>query len=156
MSIVGVVSMIVAWFQISCFSYFAESIALKFKIDYFEKILTKDSNWFDQNNPGEMASKISKEVAAVQRGTGEKVGNLTMFVTSFVFGFAFAFFYGWLLTLILCGGIPFLLAVGALFASSLESGFTNQMKAYSQSAGYADQALNAIKVVHTYGQEALE
>lgn len=156
MSIVGVVSMIVAWFQISCFSYFAESIALKFKIDYFEKILTKDSNWFDQNNPGEMASKISKEVAAVQRGTGEKVGNLTMFVTSFIFGFAFAFFYGWLLTLILCGGIPFLLAVGALFANSLESGFTNQMKAYSQSAGYADQALNAIKVVHTYGQEALE
>ena len=30
------------------------------------------------------------------------------------------------------------------------------MKAYSQSAGYADQALNAIRVVHTYGQELLE
>jgi ABC-type multidrug transport system fused ATPase/permease subunit len=30
------------------------------------------------------------------------------------------------------------------------------MKAYSQSAGYADQALQAIKIVHTYGQEKLE
>jgi ATP-binding cassette subfamily B (MDR/TAP) protein 1 len=30
------------------------------------------------------------------------------------------------------------------------------MKAYAQSAGYAEQALSAIKVVHTYGQELLE
>jgi ABC-type multidrug transport system fused ATPase/permease subunit len=30
------------------------------------------------------------------------------------------------------------------------------MKAYSQSAGYAEQALQAIKVVHTYGNELLE
>lgn len=30
------------------------------------------------------------------------------------------------------------------------------MKAYAQSAGYAEQALQAIKVVQTYGQELLE
>jgi len=30
------------------------------------------------------------------------------------------------------------------------------MRAYSQSAGYAEQALSAIKVVHSYGQEELE
>lgn len=30
------------------------------------------------------------------------------------------------------------------------------MKSYGQSAGYAEQALTAIKVVHTYGQELLE
>lgn len=130
--------MFMAWLQVACFSYFAESIALKCKIDYFAKTLTKDSEWFDNNNPGEMASKISKEVSAIQRGTGEKVGNLTMFVTSFVFGFAFAFYYGWLLTLIIMGGIPFLLLAAGGMAFSLQSGFKAQMVAYSQSAGYAD------------------
>jgi len=30
------------------------------------------------------------------------------------------------------------------------------MQAYAQSAGYAEQALGAIKVVQTYGQEELE
>ena len=30
------------------------------------------------------------------------------------------------------------------------------MKAYTQSAGYAEQALGSIKVVHTYGSEKLE
>lgn len=30
------------------------------------------------------------------------------------------------------------------------------MKAYNQSAGYAEQAISAIKVVHTYGMEKME
>ena len=30
------------------------------------------------------------------------------------------------------------------------------MKAYAQSAGYAEQALNAIRIVHTFCNEALE
>ena len=30
------------------------------------------------------------------------------------------------------------------------------MRGYAQSAGYAEQAMYAIKVVHTYGQEQLE
>lgn len=36
------------------------------------------------------------------------------------------------------------------------AGVTKQMKAYAQSAGYADQALYAIRVVQSYGQESLE
>jgi hypothetical protein len=72
-----------------------------------------------------MASKISKEVSAIQRGTGEKVGNLTMFATSFIFGFGFAFYYGWLLTTILMGGIPLLLLTGGVMGMSLEAGFKN-------------------------------
>ena len=42
--------------------------------------------------------------------------------------------------------------MGAMF----ESGMVEAMKAYTQSAGYAEQALFSIKVVHTYGQEMLE
>ena len=38
----------------------------------------------------------------------------------------------------------------------MQSGLTGQMKAYSQSAGYAEQALQSIKIVQTYGNELLE
>ena len=54
-----------------------------------------------------------------------------MFVTSFFFGFAFAFYYGWLLTVILIGGIPLLILAGAGMAISMEGGFMEMMKAYS-------------------------
>ena len=79
-----------------------------------------------------------------------------MNVSFFVFGFLFAFYWGWLLTLILLAGAPVMLGLGAGFALSMEDGTKENMKAYSQSSGYAEQALSAIKVVHTYGQELLE
>jgi len=40
---------------------------------------------------------------------------------------------------------------GSLMGAALTSGISEQLKAYAQSAGYAEQALSAIKIVHTYG-----
>lgn len=74
----------------------------------------------------------------------------------FLFGFSLAFYWGWKLTVILLGVLPFLMVTGVGMALSLESGLTAMMRAYAQSAGYAEQALSAIKVVHSYGQEELE
>lgn len=49
-----------------------------------------------------------------------------------------------------------MMVVGGIMGSVMESGMVEAMKAYAQSAGYAEQALTAIRVVHTYGQEVLE
>ena len=103
-----------------------------------------------------MASKIAKEVVTIQRGSGEKIGSVVMSVSNFLLGFVAAFFLGWLYTVILFGMAPIIGFTGVAMAVSMEDGFKEQMKSYGQSAGYAEQALQAIKVVHTYGQEALE
>lgn len=103
-----------------------------------------------------MASKINKEASAVQRGLSEKVGNIVMSIAGFVLGYAAAFYFGWKLSLILLGALPFVACSGIAFGASLESGQVEQMKAYAQSAGYAEQALQSIRIVHTYGNEDLE
>lgn len=68
----------------------------------------------------------------------------------FLFGFAFAFYWGWLLTLILLASLPVMILSGVGMALSM-GGSEEALKAYAQSAGYAEQALQGIKVVHTYG-----
>lgn len=103
-----------------------------------------------------MASKINKEASAVQRGISEKIGNINMSVSGFILGYAAAFYLGWKLALILLGALPFVACSGIAFGMSMETGTIEQMKAYSQSAGYAEQALQSIKIVHTYGNEMLE
>jgi hypothetical protein len=40
-----------------------------------------------------MASKISKEVTAIQRGSGEKIGNSLCQYASFLFGIVGSFFF---------------------------------------------------------------
>ena len=65
-----------------------------------------------------MASKISKEISAIQRGTGEKVGSVTQAVSGFILGFVFAFYWGWMLALILLGTLPFMMLTGVGMAAA--------------------------------------
>ena len=55
---------------------FAERIGFKLKLHYFKCCLEKDAAYYDEHNPTEMASRIAKEVSAMQRAIGEKFGNL--------------------------------------------------------------------------------
>jgi len=103
-----------------------------------------------------MSSKIGGECKAIERAIGEKFGLILTSIASVCFGFGYAFLWGWKLTLILIGFIPFIVIVGAWMGSLLKSGVSRNLKAYAQSAGYAEQALSAIKVVQTYGQEEQE
>lgn len=99
-------------------SLFAENIAHKTRINYFERCLEKDASWFDDHNPTELASKISKEVSAIQRGVGEKVGMVLQSVASFFFGLAFSFFWGWKMSLILIAAFPVMMLMGVGMAAS--------------------------------------
>jgi ABC-type multidrug transport system fused ATPase/permease subunit len=90
---------------------------------YFKAVLEKDSEWFDEHNPTEMASKIAKECVTIQRGSGEKVGQVVMSWCGFILGFVFAFILGWLYTLILFGMAPIIGLTGVMMTMSMESGF---------------------------------
>ena len=63
---------------------------------------------------------------------------------------------GWKLALCILVAAPALTLVGALFARVMQTGIQKNMLAYSQSAGYAEQALSAIRVVSAFGMESLE
>ena len=78
-----------------------------------------------------MASKISKECSAIQRGVGEKVGSIVMNVGAFLFGFVFAFYWGVTFTLILLALLPLMGLAGALMGVTLGAGLQEQMKAYA-------------------------
>jgi ATP-binding cassette subfamily B (MDR/TAP) protein 1 len=135
---IGLVMWIFAWAQITCWSTFAMRIAHKIRIVYFRKCLEKDAAFYDVNNPTEMSAKISKEISAIQRGLGEKIGTIIMSIWTFIFGFLFAFLWGWMLTCILLCAFPFLIGCGMGMAIALSSGMVEQMRAYAQSAGYAE------------------
>ena len=153
---VAVLAFVASAIYISSFSVFSESVSYKLKIEYFRAALSKDAAFYDEQNPNEMASKINKEAQAVRKGCSEKLGVINMSVWTFLLGFAAAFYFGWKFSLILLGGLPFIACVGVGWGVSMESGTTAQMKAYAQSAGYAEQALQSVKIVHTYGNELLE
>jgi ATP-binding cassette subfamily B (MDR/TAP) protein 1 len=110
---VGIGAMVFAGLQISLFSSFSERIAFKTRIQYFERCLAQDAAFYDEHNPTEMAAKISKETSAIQRGLGDKVGNILMSIVAFVAGFVFAFWWGWLLSVVLLASFPFMVIMAS-------------------------------------------
>jgi ABC-type multidrug transport system fused ATPase/permease subunit len=71
-------------------------------------------------------------------------------------GFFVAFFYCYQFTLLLFAFMPFLMITTILMSLAFKRQAMEGMKYYAQSAGYAEQALLAIKVVQTYGREVKE
>ena len=78
-----------------------------------------------------MASKITKEMAALRRGTGNKVGSATFALASFILGFGFSFYWGWLMNVILLAFVPVMIILGVMMGAALQSGLTESLKAYS-------------------------
>jgi len=71
-------------------------------------------------------------------------------------GVTMAFTRGWTFSFVLLGIFPIIILATTLMGKVMQAGFVENMIAYSQSAGYAEQALNSIRVVAAFGQESKE
>ena len=123
------------------------------KLSYFRSALEKDAAYYDLHNQNEVATKISKECSAVQNGLGSKVGEIIGKSIGAFLGLTVAFIYCSEFALLLIAFFPVLVISCFFYMILLKKGMAEGMKKYAQSAGYAEQALQAIKVVQTYGRE---
>ena len=138
MSSVGVMAFFGSAGLVALYSVFAVNITHKLRIDYFRKCLQKDAAYYDEHNTNEMATNIAKQYSTIQKGTGDKFGQIIYSVIRFIFGMLVAFYWGWLMSLILLFGLPFLIGIGGALAKMQAQGVEERMKAYSKSGGYAE------------------
>ena len=74
----------------------------------------------------------------ITKALGEKMANLLMSLAMSVSGIAFAFTRGWWMALILLFAFPTILIASLLMGESIKKGTSENLKAYAQSAGYAE------------------
>lgn len=153
--ITGVV-FLTSFFQNWLLAKASANAAGRIKTQYLEKILDQDSSWFDQVNYGELASRMTKDVDSIQRGVGNKCGQIIYSLAMCVSGLFVAFYKGWTLAFAMLGIGPIMIIGLGIFSSIMMQRQQVSMKAYAQSAGYAEQALSAVRIVVSFGQEELE
>lgn len=133
----------------------AESVAATIKMRYLEAVLNQESAWFDQSTFFS-ASRIDKDVDLIKQGIGNKYGQILYAVFMCISGMTVAFYKGWSLAFAMLGIAPIMMIGMGIFAKQMEKGSIAATRAYAQSAGYAEQALAAIRIVVSFGQEELE
>lgn len=84
------------------------------------------------------------------------MGNILYVVFMTISGFTTAFIKGWTLAFVMMAMTPVLLCGMGVFGVVMEKKAVTLNRAYAQSGGYAEQALSSIRIVVSFGQEALE
>jgi len=135
---------------------FADTMARRTKENFLESVLKQESAWFDANNSNELAARMTKESMSICKAVGEKPGLLLQAAGMSICGLTIGFTLGWSLALTMLAIVPVMSIVGIIFSSAGATKFAKSLKAYGQSAGYAEQALSAIKVVVAFGMESCE
>lgn len=87
---------------------------------------------------------------------GEKVGLIIFSVGMTLCGFVIGLFHGWSLALAMTAVGPAIGICAVCYGKMLNKTSAEGLKAYAQSAGYAEQALSAIRVVVAFGMEKME
>ena len=127
-----------------------------FRVKYLSAVLKQDITWFDQNDAQSLPSKISKESTAIQLATGEKFANILMAFSMSISGYVIGFTLGWKYAFAALATFPFTTLIIYVFILVLQSSYKAGQEAFKMSSTYAEQALNAMKVVVAFGQERKE
>ncbi|CDW84334.1 abc transporter [Stylonychia lemnae] len=155
-AIIGAVIWVTSYFYYALLVIMSERVGQKTRVAYLRAILQQDISWFDKTNVTELSARLTKECQAIQKALGEKMGTIQLAFAMCLSGLFFAFFRGWWFSLILFFAFPVLFAMTYIITLAMQSGFMQNLRSYGQSAGYAEQALNAIKVVQAFGMETTE
>ena len=62
---VSLAVMTITFFSSYFYNVFSCNVSFFLRIKYFSALMQKDSAWYDNNNPGEMSAKISKEISTI-------------------------------------------------------------------------------------------
>ena len=114
------------------------NVTARLKTNYLRSVLSQESAWFDQENYTELSSRLGKECDTIKGGIGQKFGQIIYSFSMCASGMFVAFYKGWSLAFAMLGIAPIILIGMGIFSSVMMKRSSVTMRAYGQSAGYAE------------------
>lgn len=118
------------------FSISGENMTKRIRSECFKSMLKQDLEWFDkeENNVGQLTTRLAVEAAAVQGATGPKIGNILMNIANLGVGIVIAFISSWVISLVIIAFIPLTILSGIL-KTKLITGYVSKDKEILEEAG---------------------
>ncbi|CAJ1374272.1 unnamed protein product [Effrenium voratum] len=156
MCLIGVGCTVGASLQGSCFKIFSEMQTRKFRVLYFDYVLHQDVSWFDCKELGALPSEINDDLEKIQDALGDKFGNGVSAFAGFLAGFACAFGLGWLVALVMCSMLPFMVVGAAVMGTAVQEIQLESQGWYAKAAAVVEECLYAMRTVVAFGGENRE
>ncbi|GFR02321.1 ATP-dependent translocase ABCB1 [Trichonephila clavata] len=152
----GLIFLVCNYIMVSFFSLAAANQAFKIRCLFMSSVLKQDIGWYDTNETGDFASRITGDLMKIQDGIGEKVGICTSFLSSTVLCVGCGIWYGWKFALVILSVTPVLTIAMAILSKIQATVSREEMAAYGKAGAVAEEVLSSIRTVFAFGGERKE
>ncbi|XP_018319200.1 multidrug resistance protein 1 [Agrilus planipennis] len=155
-TIVGAVMFVSSYLSIALFNYSALRQGYKIRTLFFEKVLNQDIGWYDVNQTGDIASRMSEDLNKFEDGIGEKVAHFTHMMFTFLGCVILALVKGWELALICLTSLPVTMVCIGIIAVVTSKVAKKELDAYAMAGAIAEEVLSTIRTVIAFGGQKKE
>ncbi|CAI5456136.1 unnamed protein product [Caenorhabditis angaria] len=152
----GVALFIVSYLSNACLYTMCERRLHCVRKNYLRAVLRQDARWFDEHTIGGLTQKMSSGIEKIKDGIGDKIGVLVSGVATFISGVGLGFYMCWQLTLVMLITVPLQLGSMYLSAKHLSRATKNEMSAYSNAGGMANEVIAGIRTVMAFNAQPFE
>ncbi|KAL5491961.1 hypothetical protein EMCRGX_G017341 [Ephydatia muelleri] len=139
------------------FTVSGERLTARLRSESFHAMLKQEIGWFDneRNSTGALVTRLSNDAAQVEGATGTPLGTLLETFFGLVLSLTIAFVYSWILTVVLLGFMPVLMAVEMVTTKVVTAHATGYKIALEKAGKLAVDSIEKIRTVATLGVERM-
>jgi ATP-binding cassette subfamily B protein len=125
----------------------------KIRGDAFNKLQKLPVRYYDQNQPGDISSRITNDVDLISNSLNQVVTELVSSVITLVGSAVMMFLLNWMLAIVVLLFVPLMIYITMQVAKRTRAGFTAQQKHLGGLNSIVEESISGLRILKLYGQE---
>jgi ATP-binding cassette subfamily B protein len=131
----------------------SQNTVAKIRKDAFDKLQTLPVKYYDQNQAGDIVSKLTNDVDLISNILANFVTQLVMSVITLVGSIIMMFYINWAIALMVLLFVPLMALFTKKIGQVTKKGFIAQQKHLGNLNGIIEESISGLQVIKLYGQE---
>lgn len=125
----------------------------KIRQDAFDKLQVLPVKYYDQNQSGDIITKVSNDVDLISNSLASFVNQMISSIIALIGSLIMMFYVNWALAFLVLAFVPVMVIITMKVSKITRKGFIEQQKHIGGINSIIDESINGIKVLKLYGQE---
>jgi ATP-binding cassette subfamily B protein len=135
------------------FNLAAERVTTRLRQRVFDHLLSQEIAFFDSRNVGELTTRLSDDVAVINRVLGDKLADAVRSVLVGVLGTVLLVYTSPILTLLLMLAVPPIAVMAWVLGGRVKTLSAGTQQAYADAGVIVEESLTGIRTVRAFSQE---
>jgi ABC-type multidrug transport system fused ATPase/permease subunit len=147
---------IFSFFRVYFFSIVSEKTAADIRKIVYDKFITSPISFFENNRVGDLMSRITSDVSAIQSVLSTTLAEFFRQVATLVIGIAMLIYISWKLTLFMLATFPIIVVAALVFGKYIRTISKKVQEKLAEANVIVEESLQSVSIVKAFTNEKLE